>query len=244
MKVLLLRLDAPLMSFGAPMVDQNGVVQLFPALSMLTGLLGNALGWDHRDSAKLDALQDRLRYATRADRRGEALVDYQTVDLGQPWMDPEKAGWTTRGKIATRGGASSKGTHIRFRYYRADSVHTVAITLTNHEPPVIDDLAAALNEPARPLFLGRKTCLPAVPILMGVVQAESAMAALSATPRDPRSDTGSLPVWWWDGEDATGCMGESRTFPVTDERDWANQIHVGRRLMREGIMNPLEERHG
>ena len=41
---LLLRLDAPLMSFGAPMVDSNGVIQEFPALSMLTGLLGNALG--------------------------------------------------------------------------------------------------------------------------------------------------------------------------------------------------------
>jgi CRISPR system Cascade subunit CasD len=244
MKVLLLRFDAPLVSFGAPMVDQNGVVQLFPALSMLTGLVANALGWDHRDSAKLDGLQERLRYATRTDRRGEALVDYQTVDLGQPWMDPEKAGWTTRGKIATRGGASSEGTHIRYRHYRADSVHTVALALTGDGLPTASEMEQALREPARPLFLGRKCCLPADRILLGVVEAASPMAALAAVPRIPRGDRGALPAWWWDGDDATGSEGESRQLPVTDERDWANQVHVGRRLMREGSMNPPEGSHG
>ena len=97
MKVLLLRFDAPLVSFGAPMVDHNGIVQSFPALSMLAGLLGNALGWDHRDAVKLAVLQERIRYAARIDRRGEPLVDYQTVDLGQQWMLPRRAGWTRNG---------------------------------------------------------------------------------------------------------------------------------------------------
>ncbi len=244
MRILLLRFDAPLVSFGAPMVDQNGVVQPFPALSMLTGLFGNALGWDHRDWAKLDALQERLRYAARVDRRGEALVDYQTVDLGLPWMDPDQAGWTTRGEIASRGGASSRETHIRYRHYRADSVHTVAITLSGDDAPSIDDLAAALKAPARPLFLGRKCCVPAAPILLGLVDAPSATSALSDLPRVPRGDTGALPMWWWEGDEGPGCPGESRVIPVTDERDWRNQIHVGRRLMREGLLDPPEEARG
>ena len=63
---------------------------------MLTGLLANALGWDHRDADSLERLQDRLRFASRLDRAGHPLVDYQTVDLGQDWMRPENAGWTTR----------------------------------------------------------------------------------------------------------------------------------------------------
>ena len=45
---LILRFDAPLMSFGGPMVDHNGVVQDFPPTSLLTGLIGNALGYEHR----------------------------------------------------------------------------------------------------------------------------------------------------------------------------------------------------
>jgi CRISPR system Cascade subunit CasD len=239
-RVLILRFDAPLVSFGAPAIDQNGVVQPFPALSMLTGLIANALGWDHRDTDKLERLQERLRYAARIDRRGEALLDYQTVDLGQNWMLAEKAGWTTRGRIASRGGASGEGTHQRYQHYRADSVHTIALTLVGDGAPAPDDVAGALREPARPLFIGRKCCLPAAPILFGVIDSASLVAVLASTHRARRGDPGPLPASWWDGDDATEASGESRVVPVTDERDWRNRVHVGRRLMREGHVSPPE----
>ena len=70
MDVLILRFDAPLMSFGAPIVDNQGEIQPYPALSMMTGLLGNALGFDHSEFDRLERLQERLRYASRQDRRG------------------------------------------------------------------------------------------------------------------------------------------------------------------------------
>lgn len=240
-RALVLRFDAPLVSFGAPMVDQNGVVQRFPALSMLAGLLGNALGWDHRDAEKLARLQDRLRYAARVDRQGSALVDYQTVDLGQDWMLAEKAGWTTRGRIAVRGGASGGGTHQRYRHYRVDSIHTVVVTMAGDESPGIDDLEVALREPARPLFIGRKCCLPASPILRRSIDARSLVGALATVGRPARADDGWLPAMWSDGEDATGAVGDSFVVPVTDERDWRNQIHAGRRLLRYGHVNPERE---
>lgn len=243
MRVLLLRFDAPLVSFGAPAVDQNGVVQSFPALSMLTGLIANALGWDHRDNVKLEDLQERLRYAARTDRRGEALRDYQTVDLGTDWMLPEKAGWTTRGRIAERRGASGQATHQRYRHYRADSVHSVAVAVVGDAFPSLDDMAAALREPARPLFIGRKCCLPAGPMLVGVIEADSLVGALASTPRVKRADQGLLPAAWWDGDDASRAAGDSRVVPVTDERDWRNRVHVGRRLMREGHVDPPEPGH-
>lgn len=244
MRILLLRLDAPLVSFGAPMVDQNGVVQDFPALSMLAGLLANALGWDHRDCSRLSSLQERIRFAARVDRRGEALIDYQTVDLGKPWMVPETAGWTTRGRIADRGGASGDTTHQRYRHYRADSVHTVALTLDGDGSPTLDHLAAALREPARPLFIGRKCCLPAARLLLDTIDAPSLVAALAITPRSVRAEDGPLLATWWEGDDATSSAGESHVVPVTDERDWRNQIHTGRRLMREGRVNPPAAAHG
>jgi CRISPR system Cascade subunit CasD len=243
MRVIVLRFDAPLVSFGAPAVDQNAVVQPFPALSMLTGLIANALGWDHRDIDRLGQLQERLRYAARTDRRGEALVDYQTVDLGMDWMLPEKAGWTTHGRIAQRAGASGETTHQRYRHYRADSVHTVAVTLVGDGPPSLDDVAAVLREPARPLFIGRKCCVPAGPVLLDVIEGGSLVGVLAATPRAKRADHGLLPVSWWEGDDATGASGDSRVVPVTDERDWSNRVHVGRRLMRQGHVDPPEPRH-
>ena len=93
-----------------------------PIASLVAGLLGNALGYDHHESARLQRLQDRLRFAVRLDRRGEGLVDFHTVDLGQDFM---RQGWTTRHRPQERAGGSAKtGTHIRYRHYRVDSICT------------------------------------------------------------------------------------------------------------------------
>jgi len=101
MNCLLLRFDAPLMSFGAVVVDQLNPTWRFPGTSMLAGLLGNAMGWDHRDTPMLQNLQQRLRFAARWDAEPEPLTDYQTVDLGQDFM--VSTGWTTRGYREDRG---------------------------------------------------------------------------------------------------------------------------------------------
>lgn len=239
---LILRFDAPLMSFGAPIVDNHGVVQDFPGLSLVTGLLGNALGYDHRQHAELNRLQARLRYATRRDVPGEPLRDYQTVDLGQPHLDAKHVGWTTRGYVEERAGASGKGTHIRYRDYRADSVHTVALTLLpSDERPTLDDLGEALTRPARPLFLGRKCCLPASRIVVGRIEASSPVAAVIAAPLTDRAlatskapdEADEVRVWWAD-DDPTAPIKPSRRLAVTDERDWLNQHHGGRRILHEG----------
>lgn len=249
-EVVLLRFDAPLVAFGAPVVDQNNVVQPFPGRSLLAGLFGNALGWEHRDHGNLARLQARIRFAARIDRSGQALVDYQTVDLGQPWMVPKQAGWTTRGEIATRDGGSSEGTHIRYRHHRADSVHTVAVDLLVGDGPSPEELAVALEAPSRPLFLGRKACLPAGPILLGRRSGVSALAALASVPRlsgRRKPDDGPLLAWWDEalGTDAPGVCGPFETVVVTDERDWRNQVHVGRRFLTHGRLDaPRSEGSG
>lgn len=90
---LVLRLEAPLMSFGGETIDNFGVVRDFPAASMLTGLIANALGWRRTDTDKLDRLQDRLVFAVRLDRPGTRFTEYQTARLLA-----EDQGWTTRGR--------------------------------------------------------------------------------------------------------------------------------------------------
>jgi CRISPR system Cascade subunit CasD len=238
--VLLLRLDAPWMSFGGEVVDKFGVTRDFPGRAMLTGLIGNALGYDHAEPASLDALQRRLRYAVRQDRAGVAMIDYQTVDLGQDFM--RHPGWTTRGVPEEREGSkSSQGTHIRHRHYLADAIYTVALTLGGDGNPSLDGVERALRSPERPLFLGRKNCLPAAPLVLGRAAAARLRDALEATPpiaRARRRDDGSSVRAWWPVDEGADS---GRTLAITDDMDWTNQIHVGRRFMQESMLTITSE---
>lgn len=245
--VLLLRFDAPLMSFGGVRVDERGVTDDAPGLSLLTGLVANALGWDHRDVRLLERLQSRLRFAVRRDRAGELLEDFQTVDLGQPCMEP---GWTTWHRPAGRLGASGRGTHIRYRKYWADAVFTLALTLEPaSEEPTTETVEKALREPERPLFLGRKPCLPAEPILLGRTRASTLKEAVvaapparlqGAAPRDAAAGN-RLAVWWPEADAPPPAPEDGLRQPVYDLRDWANQVHVGRRFVYRSTVEIPQE---
>ncbi|PEN11361.1 type I-E CRISPR-associated protein Cas5/CasD [Longibacter salinarum] len=229
MDVLFLRFDAPMMSFGGPIIDNRGVIQAYPALSMITGLLGNALGVDHSEHERLQDLQERIRHAVRRDREGKRLQDYQTVDFSKPYMDDARA-WTTDGRLEQRkGGSASSGTHIRERDYLAGACYTIALTLDRpSESPTLDDLADALRAPARPLFIGRKPCLPAEPLYAGRTTAEDLTAALSDPEFFPNErDDGPYAIWMEADRD------DPQARPYTDRRDWQNQVHTGQRWVKE-----------
>ena len=233
-RFLILRLDAPMMSFGAVMTDNLNRSDPAPGASMLTGLLGNALGYDHRDALALERLQARLEFGVRVDRPGVLFTDFQTVALGQPHHDG--TGWTTRGRVEAAGGGSSDGTHIRYRDYYADACHTVALTLRDpEEEPTLDTIKRALRHPERPLFIGRKTCLPAAPLLLmdepapeGELEAADLLDALTRAPLAKGSASADTLTLW------LPCTDDQRGAQITrDHRDWQNQIHTGRRTIRQ-----------
>src|SRR3546814_9071986 len=127
---LILRLDAPLMSFSAPKIDQINPTRRVPGIAQIVGLLANALGWHHRDAERLQSLQERVRFGSLLLREGEELLDYQTVDLLQEHLkDP---GWTTLGRTEGRIG-DTNAKHHRFRYYRADAMVLVALSLEDRK---------------------------------------------------------------------------------------------------------------
>ena len=219
---LILVLEGPLMSFGREAVDALGPVSDFPAASMLTGLLANALGWRREWRERHARLQARLVFAARLDRPGTRLTDFQTAQLAQ-----SDRGWTTRGAFEGRAGGAGtyNSPHIRQREYDADKRVTVALRLHDaQEAPMAEDLAAALDAPARPLFLGRKSCLPAAPLLDRLVEAEGLLDALATSP--PPDDAGPLRVLLPLSEAAART--DERRW-VTDARDWISGVHAGGR---------------
>lgn len=240
MDLLVLAFEAPLMSFGGVVVDQNNPTEQFPYRSMLVGLLANALGWTRRQERELARLQERLVYGARRDRKGHAHLDYQTVDLGEDGPLASNLGWTTHGRLEERkGGGASDGTHIRFRHYLADARFTVLVGLEPAtEAPTLDVIEAALRAPARPLFLGRKCCIPSRPILVRRTSAAGVLEGLGAVPRERGSDGGELAALWSSAE--PGEPSSSQLVMRTEDRDWTNSIHVGRRAVWEGLVEPPE----
>lgn len=225
-RYLLLRLEAPLMSFGREAIDANGPTRDFPDASMLTGLIANALGWTRCEAAAHQRLQDRLSFGVLIERLGHDLRDFQTAKLRK-----NDQGWTTRGVPEGRdGGASTYDSpHIRFRHYRADAAILVAINLAEaDEPPTLDVVAAAFAEPARPLFIGRKPCLPSAPLFAGIVEAPDVVAALRLARSAPPSPLERYVLAPLDASRLDDAAVASReTLRLTGQRDWIAGVHAG-----------------
>jgi CRISPR system Cascade subunit CasD len=230
---LLLRLEGPLMAFGGETIDNLGVIRDFPAQSMLTGLIANALGWRREDSAAHDRLQARLVFGARLDRAGSRFTDFQTAELGR-----DDRGWTTSGQPEGRAGGEGtyKGQHLRYRDYHADAAVLVALRLEpTDEAPTLATVADAVQRPARPLFLGRKPCLPAAPLFAGWIDAPDVLTAL----RDaaPLAANARPRVLWPAGE---GELPGSRRVDLCDERNWTSGVHGGWRPVCEGSLQQEE----
>lgn len=240
MKHLIMRLEAPLIACGGETIDNYGVIRAFPAASMLTGLLANALGWRRTEGERHQRLQDRLVFAARIDREpagGVSFADFQTARL-----EKSDKGWTTRGKPEGRagGGKTYDAPHLRFRDYFADMRLIVALRVEPPEtPPALDRLAAALERPARPLFIGRKPCLPAAPLFHGFSDGDTALAALLAVPADDREAPQTMRLSWPENDtpEPVTDLKISRTHMLTDRRNWrASGLHGGGRLVCEGTI--------
>jgi CRISPR system Cascade subunit CasD len=135
---LLLLLEGPLQAWGVgPRMELRDTAAL-PSKSGVVGLLANALG--RKRAEPVDDLA-RLRMGVAVLRSGRLLVDLQAV------LDVATVG----------GGTKNKLTHRR---YLADASFLVGL---EGEGETLLKLHEALADPARPLYLGRRSCLPSPP---------------------------------------------------------------------------------
>lgn len=139
MSTLLLRLAAPMQAWGSDSKFETRRTGREPTKSGVIGLLAAALGRSRSDSVE-DLRQ--LRFGVRVDQEGRLLRDFHTAHQG------EKAPYVTE------------------RYYLCDAVFLVGLESDNVE--LLKDLEHAVQAPAFPLFLGRRSCPPTLPIALGI----------------------------------------------------------------------------
>ena len=231
---LILALQAPLIAYGEEAVDSRRPTDHLPGLSMLTGMLGNALGYRREEAARLDALQQSISYAARSETgHSQAWIqDFHTARLGA-----NDRAWTTYGRAESRKGqkGGAKGlqiTEIRAQDYVTETASVVALSIKEQsDVPSLEELAQAVKQPARPLFIGRKCCLPERPIFEKITEANCATEALYLTPSITGEEEGQAQ---WDGDRKHESVELTHQLWVSDLKDWSNNTHTGRRLVNRG----------
>lgn len=139
MSTLLLRMSAPLQAWGYESKFETRRTNREPTKSGVVGLLAAALGRS-RDESVEDL--NKLHFGVRVDHEGELLHDYHTVRLNE-----------------------SK-TYVTHRYYLSDAVFLVG--LESDDEKWLQELNNAVLNPVFPLFLGRRSCPPTLPLSLGI----------------------------------------------------------------------------
>ncbi|RRD03575.1 type I-E CRISPR-associated protein Cas5/CasD [Arachnia propionica] len=140
MSVLKLRLAGPLQSWGAASRFTRRDTEETPTKSGLLGLLAAAEG--RRRSDPIEDLVG-LELAVRVDQRGSLLRDFHTAHHQ----------------------VTGSSMPLTERFYWADAVFTAFL---GGPQPLLEGLAEALADPAYPLYLGRRSCVPEGRVVLGI----------------------------------------------------------------------------
>lgn len=141
MSTLLLRFAAPMQSWGVSSKFNRRMTNGEPSRSGVIGLLAAALGRERHESL---APFQSLKFGVRIDQPGTIQRDFHMA----------------HGKVG------SKDTPWRtYRYYVEDAVFLAAL---EGEAGFLGALENALQNPVFPLFLGRRSCPPTGPLVLGI----------------------------------------------------------------------------
>ena len=142
MTTLLLKLAGPLQAWGSRSRFVRRETEQMPTKSGVLGMLAAARGMRRTDDLT-EFLG--LRFGVRVDQPGVLLRDFQTAH-------------------------SLDGTRpmpLSYRQYLADAVFVAAI---EGDTALLSDLEEALWSPVFPLYLGRRSCPPALPVSLGLTE--------------------------------------------------------------------------
>ena len=208
-------------------MDSLNPTQDYPSKSLLVGLIGSALGVRREEGEALQDIQDRLMYACAILQEGSILEDVQNAQIGA-----SDAHWQTSGKpISRRGNADTyKAPERRYRHYIEDGHVMVAMRMQGKGGVTTDHVEQAFNFPKHPLFIGRKSCIPSVP-LVDAKPYEKTPTAYAALRKRLRPGLRAQ----WDADD--GPTDGPSVYQITSVRDiknWLTDTHQGERRVVEG----------
>lgn len=136
MYTLVLRLAAPMQSWGTDSRYETRRTDRIPTKSGIVGLIAAALGLDRNDDI---SFLRKLEIGIRVDQAGTIQKDFHTA-------------------------SSSKDSYITYRYYLSDAIFVVGISSPSKD--LLERIEDALKKPVFPLYLGRRAFPPTLPLIL------------------------------------------------------------------------------
>ena len=146
MRLILLRLEGPLQSWGEHSKWDDRDTARFPTKSGIIGLIACCAGYPRGDE-RIDELHRSLHISVRGDNMGKLDVDFHTVKSD---------------RMMKADGTVKNHTIISHRQYLENASFLAAISSDNNE--LLDRIAEVLQNPVWTPYLGRKSCVPTVPV--------------------------------------------------------------------------------
>lgn len=166
-RYLIFQLYAPLVSWGEAAVGEVRHTSAIPSRSALLGLLAAALGIRREDEPQLQVFNQHYHFAIRPlSPREQWVRDYHTVQV--PKENRKRRYATRRDELILS--SDEPETMLTSREYRCDACYHIAVRETPEAPFTLDVLANALLAPVFPLYLGRKSCPPALPLNPQIIE--------------------------------------------------------------------------
>ena len=199
-KWLAFQLHGPMASWGDIAVGAIRPSWNHPTRSAVIGLLSAALGIRRDDEEMLLRVSRGYRVAFRVVDSGHLIRDYHTIHSPKPQSKRKTQVYYTR-KDALESGTDAT---LSSRDYLCDSYYMVFMTESD-APFSLEELRKYLLEPVFTLYLGRKSCPPALPLNPRIFEAEGLKEACELYPLDSEFEKKTphkFQVFWEDGIEA------------------------------------------
>lgn len=161
MDYLVFRLYGPMASWGEAAVGGDRPTALHPSRSAVLGLVAATLGIRRDEADKLEQLYAGLGVAIKSYTDGELARDYHTAQA--PSQERKRRFHTRRDELDMP--RHKLNTILSSRDYRTNGYWVVALWLRAESPHGLESLAQALTRPRFSLYLGRKSCPLAAPMM-------------------------------------------------------------------------------
>lgn len=188
------RLAGPTQSWGTPSYFDHKDTLPYPTLSGVLGLMRAAYGIPRTAPISEWEWMLNLGIAVRIDQPGHIRTDYHTINPrkavlanGEPFADHENTAQLPLGSGKPWKIGNAESTKVTTRDHLHDAVFTLFLTGTQAQT---EELLTTIDNPTWALSLGRKSCVPAFPLALGITPG-GPMYAASTVPayRNAHTDT-------------------------------------------------------